>query len=162
MIEVHLDCTSARRRDGMRRWMSYVQAEVVKKMEKFITVKDSRPNSQTYLIGDSLCTFAIATSENGNVLTIRLTTSDRTGKESDAAPVPALVILMVLLHLLAGREHIGAMVAVQATIGQKIFNTRAQIPQLHATLRGMVPLPWYEPYSHGIKTPEEFFTRTAK
>lgn len=159
MIEIHLDTQSARRLDGMRRWLAYVQTEVISKMGSSVKLKDSRPNMQTYAIGDSLCTFETSTSENGTMLNIKLSTRDRSGKESTAAPVPALVILMVVLHLVGGRANAGAMIALQATIGSKNYNTKQQVPEIYATLKKMLPPEWYMPFTEGIKASDEFFKR---
>lgn len=161
MIEVHLDCATSRGRDGMRRWLAYLQNEVVQKMKGHVVLKDNKPNHQTYLIGDSLCTFSISTGEGGNVLVITLQTNNKkTGSLVETAPVPALVILMVMLHLLPGRKDVGAMVPIQATIAGKFYNTRAQIPEIYRSLKSLVPEKWYVPFSEGIKTPEEFFKRS--
>lgn len=159
MIQISLKNTNSKAANGMRFWIDYVKHEVSSKLSG-VECLGTEGSLTRYRSGDSVSHFSMAVDADDLVITLTLTTHRADGSESSAAPIPALVILMVILHLVRGRAQAGGMVALKAKIGTRTYSgSREDSIEAYAALKRMMPEAWYLPYTEGVKDPAEALTR---
>ncbi|GAA5500377.1 hypothetical protein Dxin01_00098 [Deinococcus xinjiangensis] len=168
-IEVCFKNKDAQTANGLRQWVNHVRQTVAKKMQEgSITMIGVEGNTTKYQCADTVAHFTVQvkTSPSGdNLVIITLDAFKKDGTPARAAPIPALVILLVVIYLLPGRENAGKLIPMTGRVGSQQFSQDRDVPTIRAfflALKTLCPDDWYLPFAEGVDDSAQFFAKSTK